>query len=1120
MNLKGFPKTLSGGMCTPHWINKLFLTMKLTAFIVLSICLQVSARSVAQQTITLSEHNAALETVLQKVHDQTGYEYFFKAQDAKNVRVTIDVKNTPVDEVLPMFFQGKDFTYEIVNKIIVVKKREEIKVAASQNEGGRGPTFEFEGTVVDESGEPLSGASIKLNNGSVVAITDVKGRFKLKNINEDATIEISYTGYASQKVKVGNQTSFKVSLSLATNKLDQVQVVAYGTTTQRLNTGNVSKVTSKEIEEQPVSNVLAALEGRVPGLVITQSTGVPGGAFTVQIRGQNSIGNGNDPFYVIDGVPYNSSLPTLPNSYALINSSLRGGNPLNYINPNDIESIEVLKDADATSIYGSRAANGAILITTKKGKAGAMKLDLNFSSGFTKPSRDIPLLNTQQYLAMRHEAFSNDVTTPQSYDYDVNGVWDTSRYTNWSKVLTNNSGAYTNAQASIAGGNTNTQYFVGAGYNRQTTGFPKLLPGDGSDQKGSVHFNMNTMSGDKRFKLVLTGNYVSDKNTAQSEDFSNDRLALAPDAPSIFNKDGSLNWAPIVPGQGGTWTNPYSQLFIKYKQATANLVGNSVLSYALLPNLDIKASLGYTTTRTEEVQTYPTTTYDPDSHITSGSSYFNTINNHGWIIEPQINYRLKLGQGLLGVLLGSTFQETNAAIQHLSASGFISDALLENSQAANSISVSSNSTQYKYDAVFGRLNYNWEDKYLLNLVARRDGSSRFGPGKQFGNFGAIGAAWIFSKEKFVQNSLPFLSFGKLRTSYGATGNDGIADYQFLDLYTSTSNPYQGIQGLYPINLFNADLAWEVNKKLEAGLELGVLKDRIIFQISYYQNRSSNQLVTTYVSTVTGFGSIPYNLPALVQNSGKELTVNTINVKSKNFTWSSSFNLTMSENKLMAFPNLANSAYSYLKIGQPINIVPLYHLVGINDTTGLYQFSDYKGTPTYSPNYKTDRTGFVNTTPKFYGGFQNSFTYKGFSLDVLFQFAKQMGKNLFSAYPVLAGTMANLPTSFLDRWQKPGDKAKYQKFSQDYSGAAYNSFNYATQSDFGYSDASFIRLKNLAISWQLSKPTVKKLHLENCRIYLQGQNLFTITNYNGIDPESQGTGLPPMRVWTAGFQMAL
>ena len=492
-------------------IRKIVRIMKLTALLILVALLQVSAKSDAQ-TVTLSVKNSPLQSVLAEIKRQTGYEFFFNESMLESAKpITLNVKNAPLEEVLKTCFENQPFSYSIVLKTVVLKDK---PATQSQHVLENLPPGDIRGRVTDSLGNPLSGASVFVKGTKRGTTTDVNGNFELKGVNENVTLTISYTGFTNKEYKWTGDANFHITLIRSSNPLDAVVVIPYGTTTQRLNTGDVGTVTSKTIEQQPVPNVLAAMEGQVPGLVITQNTGLPGGSFNVQIRGRNSLVNGNDPFYVVDGVPYGSQLPGL-----LINTSLKGGSPLNYIDPFDIESVEVLKDADATAIYGSRAANGAILITTKKGKQGPMKIDFNFYTGVTQPGHDIDLMNTQQYLAMRHEAFTNDGKTPGPRDYDINGVWDTTRYTNWSKVLTENPAYYTNLEASASGGAANTQWLIGAGYNSQTTGFPTLIPGDGRNQSASVHFNLNSMTADKRFKLTLTASYLSNNNTVQSRRF-------------------------------------------------------------------------------------------------------------------------------------------------------------------------------------------------------------------------------------------------------------------------------------------------------------------------------------------------------------------------------------------------------------------------------------------------------------------------------------------------------------------------------------------------------------------------------------------------------------------------
>jgi hypothetical protein len=388
----------------------------------------------------------------------------------------------------------------------------------------------------------------------------------------------------------------------------------------------------------------------------------------------------------------------------------------------------------------------------------------------------------------------------------------------------------------------------------------------------------------------------------------------------------------------------------------------------------------------------------------------------------------------------------------------------------------------------------------------------------------VGAAWIFSKENFVQHALPFLSFGKLRGSYGTTGSDQIGNYQFYDLFQTTTYSYQGTTGLTPVGISNPDLAWEETKKLEGGLELGFIKDRILLQANYYRNRTSNQLVSSNLSAVTGFGTVSINLPATVQNAGWEFMLSTVNVKSKNFGWISSFNLTMARNKLVDYPGLQGSPnQDAFVIGQPLGTAKFFHFIGVDPQTGVYEFSDSKGNPTFNPSFETDRTVLLNATPKYYIGLLNSFNYKGWQLDIFFHFRKQLGSNYLLQFPYPSGVFgSNRPTAVLNRWQKPGDSAPIELYTQNFSSNVVTGYNnYAQSSDYVYKDASFIRLANLSLSYQFPSQWTRKLHLQNGRIFFHGQNIFTITKYKGVDPESQSpTALPPLRVFTGGINLTL
>jgi TonB-dependent starch-binding outer membrane protein SusC len=1092
-----------------NYFRQLLLVMKLTTLLMLLGLMQVSASTLAQK-VSLSANKAPINAIFDQIEQQTGYDFAFTGKTLELAKpVTIQVKDAELSVVLLKIFANQPLTYVINDKTITVQQ----KVPITTNTADSKPVtpVQVSAKVVNELGQPLVGATVKEKGTANATLTDNAGKFSLTVSDNTAIVVITYIGYAPVELAAKNiATGSAITLKPAENNLREVVISkGYYDEKRELSTGDVSVVGAKEIEQQPVSNVLGALEGRVPGLFITQGTGTSGSTFTVNIRGLNSLQNGNDPLYIIDGVPYNAHL--LPNNDG---SLLNNSSPLSFLNPYDIESLTVLKDADATSIYGIRGANGVIVITTKKGSAGDTKINFNINQGAGEVARTFDLMNLQQYLTMRNEAFANDGATPGTYDYDVNGTWDQKHNTNWQKLLIGNTANYTNAQGTISGGNTNTQYLLSANYYRQST----VFPGDFADQKGSLHFNLNSRSENNKFTITFTGNYLYDHNHLPDLDPTT-QLILPPDTPPIYNADGSLNWA------NSTWSNPLSILTSEYKVTTNNLVTNLLLSYKIVGNLEAKVSLGYTYQQQDDILTYPSTYFDPSYNV-QGSASFTNSNINSYILEPQLTYNREIGKGKLNLLAGTTLNEINSNGQILNGSGYTSDALLESIQGAALITKGQiTNSQYKYRAIFGRLNYTYDDKYLFNATIRRDGSSRFGPGNQYANFAAAGLGWIFSKEDFLKNSLDFLSFGKLRANYGTSGSDQIGDYRYLSLYNFTTGiPYQSAIGLYPNNLANPNFAWELNKKLDLGIELGLLQDRIFLTADYYRNRSSNELLQTVLPDITGFTFVQANLPATVQNTGLEFSLSSTNIKTATFKWKSAINLTLPSNKLIAFPGLANSPYaSIYVIGQPVNSIKVYNLKGVDPATGVYQFIDHNGQLTFTPDYTADRTKNVNLNPKFYGGLQNTFTYKSFQLDFLFQFVKQTGQNNLFAINVPPGASGyyNQPVYDLNRWQKPGDIAPIEKYTQAYGSPAYNAYQYAQLSTAAYSDASYIRLKNLSLAYQFPDVMIHKIKLKGLQVNVRGENLLTFTKFQGADPENQSTNYSPLlRTLTAGIKVDL
>lgn len=1087
--------------------------MKLTGILLLAACLHVSAKGVTQ-TVSLSEKNAPLIKVMKEIEQQTGYAFFYKSQWLLQARkVTIKVENIPLQQALDLCFKDQPFTYVMSGKNISIEPKEN-----SSTERKPPPLIDVRGRVLDSKGQPVAAATISVPGTNKTTITEADGSFTLTGIDEDAVIVISHVQYETENITLNGRSLVNATLQIKISGLDELQVIAYGTTTKRFNTGNVSTVKAEEIQKQPVSNPLLALQGRVPGIFITQNSGLPGSSLRVQIRGQNSIRNGNLPLYIVDGVPYTSSL--LPDAGNIIGN----GDPFNFINPTDIESIEILKDADATAIYGSRAANGAILITTKKGKAGKTVIDINIQNGWSKVSRFMDLMNTEQYLEMRREAFKNDGLTPTINNAPDLLFWDTNRSTDWQKELIGGTAKWQDARIAFSGGNANTQFYIGGGFHKETTAFP----GDFEDKKGSAHLNILNTSLNRKFKISLSGSFVADNNRlTATEDLTAIAIRLAPNAPPVYKDDGSLNWAPVNNGESGTWINPLSYINSQYKSKTYNLIANSLLSYQLIKGLEIKTSIGYTYLHTDGYRGAPFAYFDPARWASEGnnlrSAAYSNNTIRSWIIEPQLSYTKYWGKGTLTALIGSTIQESNTNGSVLNGQGYNSDQVIEDIRSAADITVGSSVISvYKYNALFARLNYNWNEKYLVNLTARRDGSSRFGPESQFHNFGAASVGWIFSREKFLSKASNVLSFGKLRLSYGTTGSDQLGDYSFLNLYRTTNVgiPYLGSNGLTVDGLFNPNLQWEETKKAEAGLELGFFKDRILLTASYFRNHSSNQLVSYGLPSTTGASSINRNLPATVENSGIELMLNTVNIRNKAISWSSSINLTIYRNKLISYPDLEKSSYADIyTVGKSLNIVKRYRFAGVNPATGVYQFYDSKGDIVATPSFATDRTVLLDRNPKYYGGFENTFSYKGIELSFLFQYVKQVGSSYEAGN--LAGFLnINQPLTVLERWQKPGDNSSIQKFTTGFS--VFSALNRRNNSDAAFTDASYLRLKNLSLSWQVPKGLTNKLHVDNCKLYLRAQNLLTITNYEGgLDPETMNvSSLPPLRTITFGINVRL
>jgi TonB-linked SusC/RagA family outer membrane protein len=828
----------------------------------------------------------------------------------------------------------------------------------------------------------------------------------------------------------------------------------------------------------------------------------------------------------VDGVPLTvvavgKTTNTSTGSYGFLQNPgligpAQGQSPLFSIDPADIESITVLKDADATSIYGSRGALGVILITTKKGKPGKTHLNIHVDEGVNRVTKYWQLLNTPQYLEMRREAFQNDGIAPNVGNAPDLLLWDTTRYTDWQRALYGRSGKVINTQLSLSGGDVHTTYRIGASYTKST----EITTASGSDQQGSISFNLINHSLDQRFSVTLSVVYSftqSDMITLPGS------VTFAPDAPSIYDSAGNLNWAPWDAANGGTGSNPFGVLLQPYTAKTNFLNSNLGFKFQILRGLVFKTSLGYNSAQSNQTQLFPIASQDPGQQPV-GTSQFGNNSNKNWIVEPQINYEIPVGPGKFNVLIGGSLQENTTDGIFINGTGYTSDALLRTISNAPSQSSKDNSGEYRYAAVFARINYNWSEKYLLNLNARRDGSSNYGPGNQFGNFASVGAAWIFTDENWFKKHLTFLSFGKLRGSYGTTGSDGGIPYGYLTRWSSNGQyNYNGIQPLIPTQQANPNYQWQINRKIEGGIDMGFFQDWVTARISWYRNRTSDQLLSYPTSLVTGFSNVLSNLPALVQNQGWEYTIGGKGVHTKYFSWAPSFNFSMNQNKFVSFPGLASSPYrNNGLIGQPLNGAYVLHYIGVDPQTGQYTYQDRMHTGVIIPYYVAPNGGdvyFKKTAPTLATGFGFNFDLKGFNLALFFSLKRQTGINALAqgSSPGQFGVQGgNQPIEVLARWQKPGDITNTGKFSTE--GAA-DPNGYLPVSDLGYTDASYIRLQNLSLAYNLPSAYLKKSGMQSFQLFIHANNIFVITSYKGIDPETQNFGgLPPTRTVVGGISV--
>ncbi|RFS24458.1 SusC/RagA family TonB-linked outer membrane protein [Chitinophaga silvatica] len=1085
-----------------------------------------STGAISAQTVNLTVNKMPLDKVCKEIEKQTGYYFVYPKDRISQQLVSVELKNTGVQTALEKIFDGSPYQYKVVDKVVAVQaagnRTKDVTAEIAVD------TLTVTGTVSSTDGGFLQNASITTSRTKKNALSDVKGNFVLRGVERGENIQITYVGYKPKIEPVVNPIVYVVMMR-AENTLDNVVVKAYGTTTKRYSTGNIVTVSGKDIQNLPVQNPLEALEGRVPGLVIARANNSPSAPFRMEVRGRNALNAqiSSDPMIIIDGVPqtilnfntggYEGTL--LKKAFVQFGLDQSGSNiglnPLFGLNVNDIESISVLKDAEATSIYGSRGANGVILINTKKARAGVSKLDVGFSEGFTKVARYTDALNLQDYLQMRREMYQNSGVTPSKvlgspgYAPELM-IWDSTRYTDWQRYFYGGTGKYTTANLALSGGSGNNSYRISGGYSKEVS----LSTVSGSDQSGNVLVSLSNTSLNNRLRTSLQSNFTTtSSNSIKVPSLWN----YAPNLPDPFDSVGNINWNVLK--QASINTSSFNYLKQTTSSKSNRLNSNLNIGYTLMKGLEFSAIMGYSYSNTNTESISPRSSYN----IAAGESKgLHNVGNSVLInlnLEPQISYSTTIGQGNLNVLVGGTYQSTSSKNLYITSSGYSSDDYINSLSNAGTSSTFNRNAQYKYSGAFTSIGYNYAGKYIVSLSGRRDGSSKFGPNNRFGNFGAVGLGWIITEESFAQKFLPkAINYLKLRASYGTTGSDGVGDYQYLAQWGNFSGDYHSdYDGLKPnvVKLAaNPSFHWQLNKKSEIGIEWELF-NRFSFSADVYDNRCNNQLVGYPLASFTGFTTITANLPANVKNSGFDFAVNAQLVQTKDVRWSFNLNLNLQDNKLISYPGLENSPYKNVyKVGDPLNNNYVLKSLGIDPQTGLRMYEDankdgkiYVNSEVLAGTADDDRIITLDMNARFNGGFGTSFSFKRWSVNTQFAFSRKYMWN----------TMLTIPNtnfyntsyySFNHRWTYPGQTDATIAKPTLTGDAQF------AQSDASYQMVNLIRCTSLQLGWSAPNAFIKKMKCSSLVVGMNARNPFLITNFIGIDPENgfQG-GVPPTRAIT-------
>ncbi|WP_299822627.1 TonB-dependent receptor [uncultured Pontibacter sp.] len=957
-----------------------------------------------------------------------------------------------------------------------------------------GQSRAISGKVTDAgNGQPLPGVNVVVKGTTTGTFTSGDGSYTVNVPSDNAVILYSFLGYVQQEISTAGKTSINVQLKEDTKTLSEVVITSYGVQEKKEVAGATAQIKGAVIENNPVQSFDKAIQGRLAGVQVSSTTGVPGGSVQIRIRGVGSINGSNDPLYIIDGVQVNSG-----DRSRIMSSS----NALSALNPNDIESIDVLKDAAAASIYGAQAANGVVIITTKRGKGGKTKFNFGAYTGFNQVIKEIDVLTGPQYEQLSREAVGNRY----GYNSKTYKDWVASRVNpenaptyDWQDAVFRN-GAIRNFDLSASGGSDKTNFFVSGAYNF-TEG-----PVISSDfERGSMRINLDHKVNDKlSFNTSLNLSTFTQNGVTSGGAFSNPNrsaMLMVPTNP-IYNEDGTYNQ-----NLEGSYNNNVLMTanYDQIKGTTNQAVGNFGAAYEIIPGLLFRSSF-----KVDYFDLMEDRYYDPrtrDGSSTKGSAYAYSTRGVNWQTSQTLNFNKTVNSiHSISALAGVEYRNDVNTTISAGGQGFPNELFKTLQSAATPTEVSANYTQFKLFGVFGRFNYVLKDRYIAGVTLRYDGSSRFGDDVKYGLFPAASLAYRISEEEFM-NQFEFVDELKLRASYGVTGNtNGISNFASRGLF-GTAGEYNGLAGIGPSQLANTELTWEENRSMNFGIDYTLFNGRIRGAADYFISNREKLLLDRTLPASSGFYNITQNVGA-TQNKGIELEISTVNVDAGGFKWVTDFNISFIKNEVTKLLDGQNSIGTSTVVGRPLGSILTYRYAGVNPADGRAMWYDDKGEITYSVATK-DRAYIGTTQPDYFGGFTSTFSYKGLELSGFFQY--QVGNlvlNQDGIFMSRSGSTVdrNQYASMMDRWTKPGDITSVPKPWYGGSnvgpepGTTVATSSLYALSDRFYEDGSYIRLKQLMLSYNLPASLTQLARLNNVKVYAQANNLWTLTEYTGYDPE--------------------